>query len=428
MSREDALREDRDMSGGKMWGGWPVQEDCFLECLHQTTQDLFLATINSIGSTNMTSPLSPLSSHQLNSRTPATVVRDEKTQIDNAATTPCKANQDDVIDWDEEGSSPFVNEAESRNTSNNFDQPAVDPEVDAIFEDPSETQFFETSDNKTSDLSFSATTDKENMDALEATSVMSPQVDKENRPKTPELAETPQPAKKSRSPVKPKSTIKKRRSSTFEEDTAAMPPPSTRKTLRFNSPLKSSPMKQLEFASETPLPRSRDTSFEKAQDDNDDSVMMGADVDETNIDDTCFSTFSAVPDMTMFAKLGDARRSPLKQSIVSFNLLVCHQPLTLYSNKLLRTWTRPHRDPSEDAIPLVLHLLRLADPRPQARHRATQQTSSTLPSKSSVLQMPPDDQTFNKLLPAALRKRLPLNRISFHISTANAHLRRAAQE
>jgi len=35
--------------------------------------------------------------------------------------------------------------------------------------------------------------------------------------------------------------------------------------------------------------------------------------DETNIDDTCFSTFSEVPntDMTMFAKLG--QRSPTKQ-------------------------------------------------------------------------------------------------------------------
>ncbi|KAG9542684.1 hypothetical protein KCU97_g21980, partial [Aureobasidium melanogenum] len=136
----------------------------------------------------------------------------------------------------------------------------------------------------------------------------------ENKHKTPEKASTPEPIRKSMSPLKPKSTIKKRRSSTFEEDAAAMPPPSTRKTLRFNSPLKTkSPAKQLESASETPLPRSREPSFEKADDNIDDSVMIH-DVDETGVDDTCFSTFSAVPDMTMFAKLGD-RRSPLKQAI-----------------------------------------------------------------------------------------------------------------
>jgi len=97
-----------------------------------------------------------------------------------------------------------------------------------------------------------------------------------------------------------------------------MPPPSTRKTLRFNSPLKTkSPTKQLDFASKTPLPHSREASFEKYDDNVDDSIMIN-DVDETGVDDTCFSTFSAVPDMTMFAKLGD-RRSPLKQSIVSLS-------------------------------------------------------------------------------------------------------------
>lgn len=250
-------------------------------------------------------------------------------------TTPLKQTQDDddVIDWDEDaGSSPFVAEAESRNTSNDFNQSAapVDAEVDAIFEDPSETQFFETDDNKASVLSFSSLGGKENTTSADSPAkqsvlALSPQADKENTQDTPEAAATPEPPKKSMSPLKPRSTIKKRRSSTFEEDAATLPPPSTRKTLRFNSPNKSSPMKQLEYASETPLPHSREVSFEKAEDNVDDSVLMTADVDETNVDDTCFSTFSAVPDMTMFAKLGDARRSPFKQAIVClFRSISCH--------------------------------------------------------------------------------------------------------
>ncbi|KAG9659677.1 hypothetical protein KCU64_g3701, partial [Aureobasidium melanogenum] len=274
----------------------------------------------------MASPLSPLNSQQLNSRTPATVVREDKMSTNSVAATPCRTSttptkqtqEESIINWDDEdvGSSPFVAEADSRAASNNFDQVQIDPEVDAIFEDPSdpsETQFFETTDNKASTFSFSSIGEKENTVALDSDNIdVQPQ--DENKHKTPEKASTPEPTRKSMSPLKPKSTIKKRRSSTFEDDAAAMPPPSTRKTLRFNSPLKTkSPTKQLDSASRTPLPRSREPSFEKADENIDDSVMIH-DVDETGVDDTCFSTFSAVPDMTMFAKLGD-RRSPLKQAI-----------------------------------------------------------------------------------------------------------------
>lgn len=273
----------------------------------------------------MASPLSPLSSQQLNSRTPATAVREDKMSANTTAGTPTKQTlQDDVINWDDEdtGSSPFVAEAESRVTSNNFDQVQIDPEVDAIFEDPSdpsETQFFETDDKKASVFSLSSVGNKENTGTLES-DIKSPQTDQEETHKTPEKAATPEPTRKSMSPLKATSTVKKRRSSTFEEDTAGMPPPSTRKTLRFNSPLKSnSPKKNLDFASKTPLPHSREASFEKFDDTVDDSIMIN-DVDETGVDDTCFSTFSAVPDMTMFAKLGD-RKSPLKQSIVCFRCL-----------------------------------------------------------------------------------------------------------
>ncbi|KAI5197344.1 hypothetical protein E4T39_07310 [Aureobasidium subglaciale] len=275
----------------------------------------------------MASPLSPLDSQQLNSRTPATIVREDKMKTSSIAGTPCRTstpgkqtNEESVINWDDEeeqaGSSPFVAEAESRMTSNNFDQAQMDPEVDAIFEDPadpSETQFFEIHDDKPSVLSRSTIVDKENAIAPEF-EVDDMQADDEKMHKTFERASTPDATRRSMSPLKARSTVKKRRSSTFEEDAAAMPPPSTRKTLRFNSPIKSkSPVKQLDFASDAPLPRSREPSFEKVDENVDDSIMIH-DVDETGVDDTCFSTFSAVPDMTMFASLGD-RKSPLKQSI-----------------------------------------------------------------------------------------------------------------
>ncbi|KAF2147726.1 hypothetical protein K461DRAFT_283320 [Myriangium duriaei CBS 260.36] len=45
-------------------------------------------------------------------------------------------------------------------------------------------------------------------------------------------------------------------------------------------------------------------------------------IDETSIDDTCFSTFSAVPDMTLFAKLGQSS-SPAKSQTMSVD---CETP------------------------------------------------------------------------------------------------------
>jgi hypothetical protein len=273
----------------------------------------------------MTSPLSPLNSHQLNSRTPATAVRGDKMTTHSTSATPCRTStptkqthEESIINWDDEdtGSSPFVAEADTRFATSNPDQLPIDPEVDAIFEDPSdhnETQFFETDDKKASTFSMSSIGGKEN---TVANVEDLPEDDIKHR--TPEKAATPEATKKSMSPLKQKSTVKKRRSSTFEEDTADEPPPSTRKTLRFNSPLKAkSPFKQRDFADETPLPQAREPSFEQPDENIDDSIMIH-DVDETGVDDTCFSTFSAVPDMTMFAKLGD-RRSPLKQSIVSYH-------------------------------------------------------------------------------------------------------------
>ncbi|KAH0363729.1 hypothetical protein KCU84_g6223, partial [Aureobasidium melanogenum] len=167
----------------------------------------------------MASPLSPLNSQQLNSRTPATVLREDKMLTNSVAATPCRTSttptkqtqEESIINWDDEDvrSSPFVAEADSRAASNKFDQVQIDPEVDAIFEDPSdpsETQFFETTDNKASTFSFSSIGEKENTVAPEVDNIDAHPQD-ENKHKTPEKASTPEPTRKSMSRLKPKSTI-----------------------------------------------------------------------------------------------------------------------------------------------------------------------------------------------------------------------------
>lgn len=79
----------------------------------------------------------------------------------------------------------------------------------------------------------------------------------------------------------------------------------------------------------------------------DNTVAVG---DETNVDDTCFSTFSVIPEMTLFAKLGDAdRKSPLKdrhmvcslaESALSMDIqLTCSDRITQ---------SRAHHDPTEN--------------------------------------------------------------------------------
>ena len=90
-----------------------------------------------------------------------------------------------------------------------------------------------------------------------------------------------------------------------------MPPPSTGKV---SSSPKKTPLKSSRDGTSTPRSVSRGSSDEQSTS----SFQAGLDArnalmtheDPANMDDTCFSTFSEIPDMTVFAKL---RQSPTKQ-------------------------------------------------------------------------------------------------------------------
>ncbi|KAK5146408.1 hypothetical protein LTR32_001999 [Rachicladosporium monterosium] len=90
------------------------------------------------------------------------------------------------------------------------------------------------------------------------------------------------------------------------------PPPSTRKATPKKTPLKPSCS-----AANTPLPPSRNNSYERTTpraEQTKKTFQAGLDMrnsspvpqDAASVDDTCFSTFSEMPDMTMFAKLGQS--------------------------------------------------------------------------------------------------------------------------
>ncbi|KAK0938543.1 hypothetical protein LTR29_009857 [Friedmanniomyces endolithicus] len=94
------------------------------------------------------------------------------------------------------------------------------------------------------------------------------------------------------------------------------PPPSTRKATPKKTPLKPSCS-----AANTPLPPSRNNSYERTTpraEQTKKTFQAGLDMrnsspvpqDAASVDDTCFSTFSEMPAMTMFAKLG---QSPTKR-------------------------------------------------------------------------------------------------------------------
>lgn len=301
-----------------------------------------------------------------------TAVRNDKIDFATSCETPSK--QSEVIDWDDDvPSSPFMTEAaESRVTSHQLPEAVGhDTEIDAIFEDPdlpeiqpstnaaldyqddkenSDAMRLHSSPKKQSSPLKSRPTSKGSVgsftgrESLESSSIQ-PTPKKMSSPiksrptsrdsatssgdteviKSPRVNATP---KKELSPLKQRPTSKitynvsspvtSSRPNSRDADSLAMPPPSTAKKARMTSPRKT-----FHTAAETPLPRSRNSSFEKESEEADQqyedmSVAQDADdtsagVDESNIDDTCFSQFSVIPEMTLFSKLGDnQRRSPVK--------------------------------------------------------------------------------------------------------------------
>lgn len=267
----------------------------------------------------MASPLSLLNDEQLNVRSPMTALRDTESVKHIDVETPTKPRQNDskeseVIDWDDDmPSSPFMNEADSRQASRDWKQTAVvDTEIDAIFEDP----------------------DVQEDAPVAATTTSRPDQDKENM----DTSQDHSPVKSPLSPLKPRFSARAKpeigspaassRSGSPATDAVVMPPSSSStKSARSSSPAKST--HTVGAAAETPLPKSRDASLEQqpqfhgrsrsiALDADDTSVA----VEDTNIDDTCFSTFSVIPEMTLFAKLGESgRKSPFKSQQLVGRLL-----------------------------------------------------------------------------------------------------------
>lgn len=258
----------------------------------------------------MDGPLSPLSPTSLNIRSPGAA---RIGQMETATATPTaqkatiEGPDEEEINWDDPPSSPFMSEVpESRTTSREWNKAAVDPEIDAIFEDAAIHSETPVKGFVPLTLDFDLDNEKENLGIGHVTESFA----KRSSP----VAATP--ARVTTSPERPQR----------DADTISMPPPSTAKRAARPSPDKQTPHAAARDMSATPLPSSRHESYEQLESR---SMQHGPPMsfdgandieDETNVDDTCFSTFSAVPDMTLFAKLGNngrtGRHSPQKDGHV----------------------------------------------------------------------------------------------------------------
>lgn len=140
--------------------------------------------------------------------------------------------------------------------------------------------------------------------------------DKENVPQvqdttSPKLPGTPQ---KPSTPEAKSTTATDRRPSS-DSDLMPPPPPSHRKV---SASAKKTPLKSSRSTATIPKSLSRATSREGLSTQDVSTFQAGLDIcdrmmpqeDQTNVDETCFSTFSEIPDMTIFAKLG---QSPTKR-------------------------------------------------------------------------------------------------------------------
>ncbi|KAK3709818.1 hypothetical protein LTR37_010646 [Vermiconidia calcicola] len=199
---------------------------------------------------------------------------------------PAQLIEQSMIDFDGPPSSPFVTEVESnRSPSRQWKSSMAEfvVEEDAPLVAPQHEDIMNVQD---------LYEDKENVPQPESTLAMffaSP--DKKQ-------------SKQETSPVKDQL----RRSSNASE---LMPPPSTRKAA--TSPRKT-PLKSSKEEVRTPKSLSRGNSSERTPSENATAFQAGLDMrgammpheEQRDIDDTCFSAFSEIPDMTAFAKLGQS--------------------------------------------------------------------------------------------------------------------------
>lgn len=229
-------------------------------------------------------------------------------------------HQEEVIVWDDPPSSPFDSEvAESRKSSTRLVSSKSDAEVDAIFEDV----YDDTQENR--ELQYNMTScidEKENNDPTELTLTA---------------------AQKFSTPMKSMMGTECHGTALRERDNSMMPPPSTTKRPAQTFTKKASAFSSSQIGTTTssavqPVKSSNWRDPPRVPDDRD---IVG---EETNIDDTCFSTFSAVPEMTIFAKLGENRHSPLKGQPVCIETVYgsCVLPLTLLTDTNFTTRYATH--------------------------------------------------------------------------------------
>ncbi|GAB7339158.1 hypothetical protein MBLNU457_5823t1 [Dothideomycetes sp. NU457] len=268
-----------------------------------------------------------------------------------------KSNQEEIIVWDDPPSSPFMTEVgdTSRNVSNKWSQSGGDPEIDAIFED---------GENNTN---HGLTAMVEN--GLEA--------EKENEAPIVDMNQTTATPKKHYRESMP-STV------TREQEQKAMPPPST--TRKMASPTKRATIAQtpLHSRSHRAVPMSaRSTTQRDHFTSIEDSSFAP---DETNIDDTCFSTFSAVPEMTVFARLGENRspmkgqRTPRASEPATPRTLQRHQA----SSRSPSPTPRRNRSPTKDGntTSLLLDFTQQMDAFSMNNHQSPTRTGRLSPSRT----------------------------------------------
>ncbi|SMY22732.1 unnamed protein product [Zymoseptoria tritici ST99CH_1A5] len=210
-----------------------------------------------------------------------------------------------MLDIDGPPSSPFVSEIEqSRMASKHWVAP---PSEENIMEENT-VDISSTSAGKASDIAADIfMEDKENMQETAHTTPHKATPLKA-APATQETKATPQGVRTT--PIESPRTIEQRRGS--QDSDLMPPPPSTRRTP------KRSPLKPTRSAANTPRATHARTDSHDAQTPK--NFQQGLDFrasqmppqDQSTVDDTCFSAFSEVPDMTVFAKIGQSATKTLR--------------------------------------------------------------------------------------------------------------------
>ncbi|KAK5128242.1 hypothetical protein LTR85_002909 [Meristemomyces frigidus] len=225
-----------------------------------------------------------------------------------------------MIDFDGPPSSPFVTEVETQSRSPSKQWKPED--ADSIAE---EAPVHATPEKQAMPSMFDLVEDKENVPQDEPTATLRKIFASPEKPTTPQRMPS-KPSTPQQIPIKPTTpepivvTEVERRNST-DSNLMPPPPPSTRKA--HTTPRKT-PLKPSRSAANTPRPLSRGDSYDSGiseRSQTPSAFQAGLDmrssgmpqIDATNVDDTCFSAFSEIPDMTLFAKMG---QSPAKRGDV----------------------------------------------------------------------------------------------------------------